>query len=235
MVCPQNRSFSQINPIIRQQFLADRTVFWLNSFTLLLFLVLLTHAKVWGGPQAIQFLFHKEDPSLRPYVGFLTVISNGFWGLSVAVCAFSSGLLQRLHPQRQLDWFLLAPAVGIGVILVDEIYRVTIFLAVHVGVSKLLLTSIYGVAALLYLWFFRQRLRSTPYLLLLTAVGLIVLSRVVDLLKISAPGAPARMLLEDGSKLLGLLNLALYWWLVSQQEILRSLQSHYQRLTATLR
>ncbi|MBW4488636.1 MAG: hypothetical protein KME12_12685 [Trichocoleus desertorum ATA4-8-CV12] len=213
---------------IRQQLLGDRSVLWINGLTLILFLVLLTHAKVWGSPQEIGFLFHKADPTKQPHLGFLTLISNVLWGLPVAYCAFSLGLIKRIHPQGQLDPFLLISATGISVILIDEVYRITISLVTWFGVSKVLIASLYGLAALGYIFSFRRRIYSTPYALLLAAIGLVVLSRVVDLLGIAAPGAPARMLLEDGSKLLGLVNLALYWWLVCQQEVLRSLQRYPQ-------
>ena len=163
------------------------------------------------------------------------MVANALWGLSAAVCAFSSGLLRHLHPRHRVDWFLLGPAIGIAVILIDQIYRITISLVMNAGVPKVLLAMIYGIATLVYIVAFWRRLRTTPYLLLFAAVGLLIISRVVDLLKIAVPGAPTRMLLEDGTKLLGLLNLALYWWLVSQQEVLRSLKSFSHRLTATVR
>ncbi|MEP0868991.1 hypothetical protein NDA01_04170 [Trichocoleus desertorum AS-A10] len=221
-------ALSTITKNIRQQLLGNRSVLWINGLTLVLFLVLLTHAKVWGSPQEIEFLFHKADPTKQPHLGFLTLISNVLWGLPVAYCAFSLGLMKQIHPQGRLDRFLLLSATGISVILIDEVYRITISLVTWFGVSKVLIASLYGVAALGYIFSFRKRIHSTPYALLLAAISLVVISRVVDLLRIAAPGAPARMLLEDGTKLLGLVNLTLYWWLVCQQEVLRSLQRYRQ-------
>ncbi|MBD1860597.1 MULTISPECIES: hypothetical protein [Trichocoleus] len=221
-------ALSTITKNICQQLLGNRSVLWINGLTLVLFLVLLTHAKVWGSPQEIEFLFHKADPTKQPHLGFLTLISNVLWGLPVAYCAFSLGLMKQIHPQGRLDRFLLLSATGISIILIDEVYRITISLVTWFGVSKVLIASLYGVAALGYIFSFRKRIHSTPYALLLAAISLVVISRVVDLLRIAAPGAPARMLLEDGTKLLGLVNLTLYWWLVCQQEVLRSLQRYRQ-------
>ena len=224
-------ALSTITKNIRQQLLGNRSVLWINGLTLVLFLVLLTHAKVWGSPQEIEFLFHKSDPTKQPHLGFLTLISNVLWGLPVAYCAFSLGLMKQIHPQGRLDRFLLLSATGISIILIDEVYRITISLVTWFGVSKVLIASLYGVAALGYIFSFRKRIHSTPYALLLAAISLVVISRVVDLLRIAAPGAPARMLLEDGTKLLGLVNLTLYWWLVCQQEVLRSLQRYRQPIS----
>jgi len=221
-------ALSTITKNIRQQLLSNRSVLWLNSLTLVLFLVLLIHAKVWGSPQEVEFLFHKADPTKEPHLGFLTLVSNVLWGLPVAYCAFSLGLMRQIHPQGKLDRFLLISATGISVILIDEVYRITISLVTWFGVSKVLIASFYGLAALAYIFSFRKRIHTTPYALLLAAISLVVISRVVDLLKIAAPGAPARMLLEDGTKLLGLVNLTLYWWLVCQQEVLRSLHRYRQ-------
>jgi hypothetical protein len=222
---------STITKNVRQQLLGNRSVLWLNGLTLVIFLVLLTHAKVWGSPQEVEFLFHKADPTKQPHLGFLTLVSNVLWGLPVAYCAFSLGLIKQIHPQGKLDPFLLISATGISIILIDEVYRITISLVTWFGVSKVLIASLYGLAALGYVFSFRRRIYLTPYALLLAAIGLVVISRVVDLLGIAAPGAPARMLLEDGTKLLGLVNLALYWWLVCQQETLRSFQRYRERIS----
>ena len=79
----------------------------------------------------------------------------------------------------------------------------------------------YAGAIALYFW---RTIVTTPYRLLLLASGLLIISAAADFLPISGIGTP--IMLEDGTKLLGLVNLTLYIWRSAQQALTnQSLQS----------
>ncbi|NET31972.1 MAG: hypothetical protein F6K19_08205 [Cyanothece sp. SIO1E1] len=217
----RNRNILQV---IKQQIAADRPVLWFNSLTLALLIALAFYAKVFDQGEGIVLLF--EDPFIqtRPYIGILTGVSEIFWCFSVAICTFSLILLKKIRPHGPLDRFLLCSVVGIAILLLDDVFRSTLMLNVFFGIPKPMVYLTYSVAALAYIFTFWHRIvQSTPYLLLLMAALLFMFSTAVDVLHLVGQGAPA--MLEDGTKLLGLVNLILYFWHVCQREIFRALRA----------
>ena len=193
---------------------------WFNGLTVLLLGSLSVYAKATYKGWGIQLLF--TDPFYHPYSGVLTGVSEILWCLPAIVCAFSLGLINRGQSRRHTKRFLLASALLLSVLSIDDRFRLTLILVIYFGVPKLAMLSIYGIAAVLYAKAFWGRLRTTPYALLIVAAVLFAVSSLVDLLHLPGQGTPA--MLEDGTKLLGNLNLALYFWYVCQQEVRRSLQ-----------
>jgi len=203
----------------RSQLATNRSISWVNGVTLLLLLALSIYAKVWGKGRGIELLFDDPFSPQKPYAGFLTGISEILWCLTAAICAFSFSLLKSIY--RRPDRFIFCSALGIGILLVDDLFRLTLILNSLAGVPKILMYLIYATGAIAYSCCFRRRILSSPYVLLLIASGLFIFSSLVDITPLSGYGAPA--MLEDGTKLLGLLNIALYFWSVCRQAVLRAL------------
>jgi hypothetical protein len=90
-----------------------------------------------------------------------------------------------------------------------------------IGVPKILIYLVYGIAALSYVFVFWRIIRGTPYILLLLAAVLFIISAVVDTTPL--PGKGSIAMLEDGTKLLGIINILLYFRYVCWQAVLQSL------------
>lgn len=204
----------------RKQLATDHLIIWLNGLTLLLFLALGVYVRVWHKGEGLALLFDEPWSSERPYTGFLTRISEVLWCFSATICLFGFGLLRSLPARRQVDWFMLCSGFGLVVLLVDDLFRLTVILNSFAGVPKVLMYLIYGAGAIAYSCYFWRRVLSTPYVLLLVAAVSFIVSGLVDLVHVGGVGLPA--ILEDGPKLLGLLNIALYFWTVCRQAVLRS-------------
>ncbi|MFE1748810.1 hypothetical protein [Coleofasciculus sp. H7-2] len=215
---------------IKNQIIKDRFVLILNGLILLLFITMAVYVKLAGSYYGSDYfarvglltVLFSEPPFLKGqlHVGFFTQLSEILWCISFAICLFSFGLLKSLHPRRKGDLFILFSAIGLAVLLVDDIFRFTLELTLSAGVPKVLMYSIYGIAAVSYSFLFWRRIRSTPYILLLIAIALFVVSGMTDLLDLKGIGTP--LILEDGTKFLGLINIILYFWSVCQGEITRS-------------
>ena len=193
----------------------------LNGLTLLLLGALSVYAKVKQKGSGIQLLF--TDPFYHPYSGLLTGVSEILWCLPVTVCAFSFFLISKGKPRRYTKRFLLASGLLLSVLFLDDRFRITLMLVGYFGVPKTLMLVLYGSATLMYAAAFWRRIRTTPYTPLILAILLFVISGLADLLHLPGRGTPA--MLEDGTKLLGTINLALYFWYVCQQEVWRSLNN----------
>jgi len=206
--------------------LIHRSILWLNSSALLLLLALSVYASLTGKGRGIELLFIDPFSPQRPYAGFLTGISEVLWCLTVTICAFTFSLLKRL--QRQPDWFILCSALGTGVLLVDDLFRLTLVLYHAAAVPQLLMYLLYGVGAIAYGLLFWRRILATPYVLLLISGSLFVFSSLVDLIHLESGGIAA--MLEDGTKLLGLLNIALYFWQVCLGQLSNNYGKGYTNL-----
>ena len=105
----------------------------------------------------------------------------------------------------------------------DDTFRLTTWLHVVLGVPKQMSYVVYGGAAIAVGIAFQQVIRTTPYFLLAFAALLFFLSAGADLANLQGQGLPA--MLEDGSKLLGILNIGLYYCIVCHTAILHTCQT----------
>ncbi|NEP17894.1 MAG: hypothetical protein F6J97_13480 [Leptolyngbya sp. SIO4C1] len=169
-------------------------------------------------------LFEESFLPTEPYVGLLANVSEILWCGTAVTCWFSYRLVQRLGgSSRQTGQYLLFSAVLISLFLLDDTFRVTLILALLAGVPKLVMYSLYGAAVVVYAKLFWQKILKTPYLLMLSSVALLVVSALADVAHLPGSGTP--ILMEDGTKLLGILNIGLYFYQVCQDEVLRSRQA----------
>lgn len=163
-----------------------------------------------------------EDAFMRaePYLGVLTSASEILWCGAAITCWLGYSLARQLQRPRKTQRYLLCSAVLMSLFLLDDTFRLTLILAVLVGVPKLIMYGLYGSAVIAYIVTFWRKLLATPYLLLLSAVVLLVVSALADVVHLPGVGTP--ILMEDGTKLLGILNICLYFYQVFQDEMLRS-------------
>ncbi|NEP57007.1 MAG: hypothetical protein F6K31_08285 [Symploca sp. SIO2G7] len=198
------------------------SVIFFNGVIILLFLLLTVYVKLGGESghrsQLIVQLFAEPFTSQRPLQSYLTNLSEILWCFSLAICSFSIGLISHIRPKRPFNRFILCSALILAILLIDDIFRITLIANSFLGIPKLFTSLVYGTAIIVYSLFFRRKIASTPYLLLLIAFGLFVISSLVSSLPLPGQGTPT--MLEDGTKLLALVNLAYYFWYVCQNEVL---------------
>jgi hypothetical protein len=204
-----------------KQLKADKAILVLNGTILAGLIALALYAKLEQKGYGIILLFADDFNSKRPYLGLFTSISELLWCLSAAICFFSYSL-SRSMIKRRADLFILYSGIGISILLLDDVFRFTLILNTYAGIPKLLMYTVYGGAAIAYGLLFRQKILKTPYALLFISGILFIISGAADMVPLAGQGTPA--MLEDGTKLLGLLNIALYFWQVCRQEVLQTLK-----------
>ncbi len=144
------------------------------------------------------------------------------WCTAIAICLFSAFLLPKSN--RRFPIFLCASALVMLLLFLDDRFRLTLILCVLFNtckIVKLAVYSIYGLLLVGYAWLFRRTIRQTPYIPLLVAFCLFGFSSAIDITPISSRGIHA--MLEDGTKLIGLINLTIYFWWICQQEIKKNI------------
>jgi hypothetical protein len=217
---------------IHQRIRQYEIILFLNSLILLPLLGLAAYIKFAGlyNPsqhhrrvQLLIRLFDEPFWSNQPYLGLFTNISELLWCISATICLFSFFLLQIIRDRRKEDYFILYAGILLAILLIDDMFRITLMLALFAKIPKAIMYSIYGGAAFAYGIYFWRRILSTPYVLLVISGFLFVLSGMTDSIHLQGTGTP--IMLEDGTKFLGILNIAIYFGLVCKGEIARSLKS----------
>ena len=183
-----------------------RSIFRLNCLSVLLvgFLVLLT---LMSGLQ-VSDLFFNPFFSPNPTLALLTRTFQLLCSVPVIVCTFSYGLAKTIQLRFQENRFILFSALLTGGFLLNEIYRIHIYM-VAVGIPKLGVCLLYAVVLFSYGWFFRLELQSTPYKILLAGLGLLFFAIGVDTLKLQ--NQILASLLEGVPKLFSEINIAFYY------------------------
>lgn len=187
----------------------DRSVVQLNLFCLLLVLVLIVFTH-FSGLKVSDLFFHPYF-SPNPNVALLTRTFQILCSVPVIVCTFTYGLAETIQPRSWENRFLLFSALLTGGFLLNEIYRIHIYM-IAVGIPKLGVSFLYAVFLSSYGWFFRRELQMTPYHILLAGLGLLFLAIGVDALNLKSQIISS--LLEGVPKLFSEINIAFYYWYV---------------------
>ena len=210
----------------RQHFQSIPILIWLNLITVILLSVLSFYARIKSKGTGIENLF--SDPFYIGifYLGWFTSISEIMWCASISVCLFSAILLPAGN--RRFKIFLFVSSLIMLLLFLDDRFRLTLILCAFFGTCKIIklgVYSVYGTVLILYGWLFRHTIRQTPYIPLLVSFCLFGFSSAIDVTPISSRGIHA--MLEDGSKLIGLINLTIYFWWICQQEIQKNFNKCY--------
>ncbi|MGD1950356.1 MAG: hypothetical protein ACFB14_12015 [Leptolyngbyaceae cyanobacterium] len=205
---------------------SQRTVLLLNLAVLLPFALLTVYIKLSTlingysagrtlrrstGIELLITLF--SEPYSIPYEGILTEISEIVWCFPIAVCFFTTSLICH----KKLRRYLICLGSLLTLLLIDDAFRVTLILYALLAVPKVMSYGVYvgiGIAIAVY---FRRTILQTPYRWLLLATGLMATSALADFIPIPGIGTP--IMLEDGTKLLGLVNLTIYIWQLAQSAL----------------
>lgn len=195
---------------------------WLNAIAVAILAILSAYAKVKSKGSRIDVLFSDPFYIGSFYLGWFTSVSEILWCMAIVICLFSVFLLPQSN--RRFQIFLGVSAAVMLVLFFDDRFRLTLILCALFDTCKVVKPSIYSIYGLLlisYAYVFRQTIRRTPYITLLVSFFLFGFSSAIDLAPITSRGTHA--MLEDGTKLIGLINLTIYFWRICQREVKKNI------------
>jgi hypothetical protein len=213
----------------RQHFNTIPILIWLNLITIVILSLLSIYARVKSKGTSIENLFSDPFYIRIFYLGWFTSISEIMWCTAISICLFSAFLLPR--SSRRFQIFLFASALVMLLLFIDDRFRLTLILCVFFGTCQLVKLGVYllyGLLLITYAWVFRRTIRQTPYIPLLISFCLFGFSSAIDIAPISSRGIHA--MLEDGTKLIGLINLTIYFWWICQQKIKKDLVQQHKTM-----
>ncbi|MEG4631061.1 hypothetical protein QUB56_15880 [Microcoleus sp. AR_TQ3_B6] len=187
----------------------SRFVFRLNSLSFFLVALLIIFTQL-SGLKVSDLFFHPYF-SPNPNIALLTRTFQILCSVPVIVCTFTYKLALTIQPRNSQNRFILFSALLTGGFLLNEIYRIHIYM-VALGIPKLGVSLLYAVVLSSYGWFFRRELKFTPYQILLAGLGLLFFAIGVDSLHLK--NKIFSSLLEGVPKLFSEINIAFYYWYV---------------------
>ena len=206
----------------KQHFTSIPILIWSNAIAIIVLSLLSIYAKIRSKGAGIESLFSDPFYYSTFYLGWFTSVSEILWCTAIAICLFAAFILPKSH--RSFQVFLWGSAVIMLLLFFDDRFRLTLLLCAFFGTCKLVklsVYSIYGFLLISYALMFRRTIRLTPYIPLLVAFFLFGFSSAIDVTPISSRGVHA--MLEDGTKLIGLINLTIYFWWVCQDKIKKNI------------
>lgn len=183
-----------------------------NLFFILVFAVIGIYAKIGGGTRGhtVSVLFADFFSERFPFYGVFTSASDVLWCVAAIVCWFTYVNLNAHITSQAYKRFLLSSSLLLSCFLIDDLFRLTLAFKVYLNIPKLFSYLIYGALAFLYGWVHRKYLAKTNYLLLVIGLVLLAISGTADIANLPGMGTPA--ILEDGTKLLAILNICIFFW-----------------------
>ena len=187
----------------------SRLVVRLNCLSIFLVALVIIFTQL-SGLKVSDLFFHPYF-SPNPNIALLTRTFQVLCSVPVIVCTFTYGLAKSIQPRTSENRFILFSALLTGGFLLNEIYRIHIYM-VAVGIPKLGVSLLYAVVLSFYGWSFRRELQCTPYQILLAGLGLLFFAIGVDSLHLK--NKIFSSLLEGVPKLFSEINIAFYYWYV---------------------
>ena len=167
------------------------------------------------GGRVIITLFEESFAQKRPYQGILTEASEILWSLTAGILWFTFSYLKASRPPatQYIQKSMLFLCLLVTLFLLDDNFRITLMLSFYLKIPKVLIYAVYSIVSITYVLLFQRFILRTPYLLLIVSISLLAISSLTDVIHPQGQGLP--VMLEDGTKFIGLLNFLIYCWKVS--------------------
>ena len=152
------------------------------------------------------------------YIGILANFGILMWTATAAICFFIAIFLPQLVGKAWRDFFLVSGLLTL-ILLLDDLLRIhDEILPVYLGIKGDFIGIVYLGLVFLYLPRFRGLIFQRPYGFLVMALGFFAFSAAADVatsVMKAVLSTDNRLLLEDGTKLLGIANWLAYFAYVS--------------------
>lgn len=173
---------------------------------------------VWKGMPSGSFT---RDPSTvldgQLYIGFLSQIGIFFWAASASVCLFSAWLCSFGTSSVEAGKFFFYSGLLFLLLGLDDVFLLHEHFFPFLGVPEHVVYFGYEALVLLYLLRFHRFILGSEFVLLGLSLSCFALSVLVDWLE---PEWLDIFLVEDGTKLIGIVGWMAYFFLTCYRYIL---------------
>lgn len=148
---------------------------------------------------------------MGPWAGALSQLGILFWSVTATICLFSFMVLRKKKVKKNRS-FLLFSALLSFFLLFDDLFLLHDSVFPYMGISEKVVLMVYPLSVLYMLLFFRKEILSSSFLILLSALGFLALSVLVDVTDlIFQDKVNLLFLVEDGLKFMGIIGWFIYF------------------------
>lgn len=161
---------------------------------------------------AIQTLWHEPNAVVEFYIGFLSNFGIMFWCFSVAILLISSKIAKDLGRPKPIYKFLFFSGLLTLFMLIDDLFLLhDVIIPYYLEISEKIFYIFYGSSVLALLFFFRDTILKSDYILLLLAFAFMASSVITDVLLTLGLNISDIYLVEDGFKFMGIISWFVYF------------------------
>ncbi|WP_148041270.1 hypothetical protein [Rufibacter immobilis] len=144
------------------------------------------------------------------YHGLISNLGVLLWCATASVSLFSAWLLKARGEQKTAVFAFYAGLLSLFILLDDLFMLHEEAFPNYIGIPESVATALYPCLILAFLFTFRKRLLASSFLVLVSSLGFLGLSMLVDVV---APNQTSELeyLLEDGFKFMGIVGWFLYF------------------------
>lgn len=173
-----------------------------------------------------------QDPSsitgFPPYIGFISNIGILVWCSSSAISLFSAYILFAAQRNNPFVGFFLWSGLFSALLMIDDLFMLhDSVLYVNFHINENVVYVVYFAMIFLFFRKYHKLMQGTPFLIFAFAIGFFLFSTVID----KVPGSFDKLgfhvlfdedllnILEEGPKLIAIMNWLAYYFITSIQQI----------------
>lgn len=177
-------------------------------------LLILLFVAIVREPMDFSMEMFTRDPSavaeMHPFVGLVSNLGIIFWTSSTVICLFCGLIIRCFSDQKKLSSFLIFSGFITLLLMLDDFFQLhEVIYKCYFGIDEIFVFIAYIVLMLSDLLIFKRIILKTDYLILFSSVFFFGSSLIIDHFQHqinSLLGSEIRILLEDGSKLFGIVG-----------------------------
>lgn len=169
---------------------------------------------------AIQTLWHQPNAEVEFYIGFLSNVGIMFWCFTAAILMISFKLAKDLGRPKKLFQFLFFSGLLTLLMLVDDLFLLhDVIMPYYLEISEKIFYLFYGSSVIALLYFYREIILKSDYVLFLLAFAFMASSVITDIVLALGISISDIYLFEDGFKFMGIISWFVYFTTTSYNSI----------------
>jgi len=186
--------------------------------TLFFLALLFTVGKMYGikfdyfSRDAIQTLWFEPNSEVDVYIGLLSNIGIMFWCFTIAILFFSKKIAQDLRKPKNTYQFFFYAGLLTSFMMCDDVFLIhDVIFPFYLNLSEKFFYLFYGASVVALLYYYREFILKSDYILFLLAFGLMAGSVITDVFVAVGFNITEIYLIEDGFKFLGIISWFVYF------------------------
>jgi hypothetical protein len=163
-----------------------------------------------------HFSFLSRDPvqilEVPPYIGIVSNVGILMWCSAAAIIFYSAKLVSQAGKPKIRKNFLIVSGLITMMLMIDDLFLFhDVVFPVYLHIGENVFFAFYGISVCAMIYFFRELILKTDYILFMLSFGFLGSSAISDSLAAMGFIGKYAMALEDSLKFMGILSWFSYY------------------------